>query len=370
MMAEIRVTRTGTPHVETSYRLYRNDDRFEIENVLDRSLMPYVPHSVSSRSYVVSFPFDIHDFEIRSETTTRFLDPVTDSFPRTSLFDWHNVEHALAFFDANRGVAVATDTVEAYNFEQLHVLAPGEWSVSDALLFPRMYDKTDEYEFEGGSIGPFVKEPGTPDTLRYVHHFRSTGPTFDPVEVSRFGFDALEPLPTRVLTRGPGNLPDDAGSYFRVDAPGVLLYTAKPAHVGEGVVLRMTELTGTPTTARIDSDVLAFEGAERVEQDEDGGTPLPADGDAFLVDLGPYETATVRVRATPGWSPIALAVAKDPGSGSVRLSWTGGRDPFTVRRAEDPQFTVAPATPVDEQSGATFDDPVLHDGRTYYYLVE
>ena len=25
---------------------------------------------------------------------------------------------------------------------------------------------------------------------------------------------------------------------------------------------------------------------------------------------------------------------------------------------------------VDEQSGATFDDPVLHDGRTYYYLVE
>ncbi len=370
LMAEIRVTRTGTPHVETSYRLYRGDDRLEIVNVLDRSLMPYVSHEVSSRSYVVSFPFDIHDFAIRSETTTRFLDPVADSFPRASVFDWHNVEHALAFFDATRGVAVATDSVEAYNFEQLHVLAPGEWSVGDALLFPRMYDRSDEYEFEGGTIGPFVKEPGTPDTLRYVHHFRSTGPSFDPVEVSRFGFEALEPLPTRLLARRPGNLPDDTASFFRTDAPGVLLYTAKPAHVGDGVVLRMTELTGSQTTARIDSDVFAFAGAERVEQDEDGGAPLDADGDAFLVDLAPYETATVRVLAAPDWAPIALVVTKDAASGSVQLTWTGGRDPYTVRRAEDARFTVAPATPVDEQSGATFDDPVLEDGRTYYYLVE
>jgi len=370
LMAEVRVTRTGTPHVETVYRLYREDDRIEIENVLDRSLMPYVTLANAYRAYVVSWPFAIANYQIRSETTTRFLDPVADSFDRTSFFDWHNVEHVLAFHDDVRGVAVATDTVDTYHFEQLTNLAAGSWSNSTGLLFPRLYDRGDEYEFEDGSVGPFVKEPGTPDVLRYVHHFRSIGPAFDPVAVSRFGFEAIEPLPTRVLARRPGDLPDDAGSFFRVDAPGVLLYTAKPAHVGDGVVLRMSEIAGTAANVRVDSDVLAFSGAERVEQDEDGGVPLVADGDAFLVPLGPYETATVRVAATSNAAPIVVRVDKDAPSGTVRLTWSGGRSPHTLTRAQDAQFSVAPTTLLDEQPATGFDDPVLEDGASYFYLVE
>lgn len=368
--AAIRVTRTGTSHVETTYRLRRGEDRFEFENVLDRSLMPYVTRSVGTRAYTVSLPFDIHGFSIRTETTTRFLDPLTDGFPRDSVFDWHNVEHTLSFWDGTKGALVAVDRVDAHSFVRFSTFPPPAWTTSHANLLSRLLDKVDEYEFEGGTVGPFTIEPGTSPIHRSVHHVRATAPSFDPVAASRFGFEALTPFTTRVLARRPGNLPDGAASFFRVDAPGVLLYTAKPAESGSGVVLRMTELKGAPaTTVRVSSDVFAWSSPERVEQDEDGGEPLSTDGEAFLVPIGPYETATVRVQAAPAWAPIELRVGKDAGSGTVRLTWTGGVSPYTVVRAEEAAFSGAVTTLVDEQGVAAHDDPVLGDGRTWFYLV-
>jgi len=41
-----------------------------------------------------------------------------------------------------------------------------------------------------------------------------------------------------------------------------------------------------------------------------------------------------------------------------------------LRRAEDPQFHVNPVTLLDHQPQTSYDDPVLNDGRSYYYLVQ
>jgi hypothetical protein len=370
LVAAVKVTRTGTPHVETTYRLYRNEDRFEIENVLDRDEMPYVPQSVGARAYMVTMPFDVHGFEIRAETTTKFLDPVGDAFLRTSLFDWHNVEHALAFWDQNGGVHYALDSVYAHHFENLSSLTSNVYSTGDALLLSRLKDKADEYEFDGGTVGSFEVEPGTSPIFRYTHHVQASGSTFDPVAASRFGFAALSPPETKLIARRPGNLPADGASFFNVDEAGVLPYTLKPAEIGSGVVLRLQELTGASTTAKVDSDVFTLTNPELVELDEEGGSPLTPDGSGFLVPLGAYETLTVRVDATPSWSPITLTVDKNAGAGTVSLSWTGGVTPFTVERAEDAQFTVNPVVVVDEQALNGFDDPVLNDGNTYFYLAK
>ena len=370
MLGALRVTRTGTPHVETIYRLGRGEDRVEWENVLDRTLMPYVPQSLAVRAYTVTLPFDLHGLEIRSETTTRFLDPIRDGFPRPNVFDWHNVEHTLALWDGSAGVLYAVDATDAHHLETFSTLASATWSKDHGLVLSRLVDRSDEYEFEGGTVGPYVMEPDTSPLHRFVHHVRATGPSFDPAAASRFGFEALTPLRSRLLSHRPGNLPLDAASFVRVDAPGVLLYTVKNADDRDGLILRMTELTGTATTARVDSDALALATPERVQQDEEGGTPLTVDGDGFLVPLGPYETATVRVRAAPDWQPIQLLLGKDTASGTVRLEWTGGRTPHTVRRAGDPTFATSASTIADEIPASSWDDPVLADGQTWYYLVD
>jgi hypothetical protein len=367
LVASIQVTRSGTPHVKTIYRLRRGEDRFEFANTLDQAQMPHVNNATGTRAYTVTLPFDVKNFQIRSETTTRFLDPLADGFPRTSVFDWHNVEHTLAFLDGQKGVLYAVVGADAHSFERFSTLPPPAWATGTALVLTRMKDKSDEYEFEGGTIGAFTIEPGTDAILEFTHHGRATAPSFDPPAASRFGFEALNPPLSRFLDRRPGNLPDAAASFAAVDAPGVLVYTMKNAEDGPGIVLRMTELAGAATTARIASETFTLAAPERIEQDEDGGTPLAVDGDGFLVPLQPYETATVRVQAAPDWPSIALRV--DRSAGDVVLTWTGGRAPYTVQRAENAAFTTNPATIVDEQPAASAVDPVVADGKTYFYLV-
>jgi len=154
-----------------------------------------------------------------------------------------------------------------------------------------------------------------------------------------------------------------------VDAANVLAYTIKSADVGDGIVIRLTELGGTQTVAHVSSDVFGVAAAERVEQDEDPGSPLTIGAAGVEVPLTPYETATIRVEAGVSWAPIALTVTKDEVSGDVLLIWTGGVSPFTLRRTEDPKMSQNPVRPVDEQPVTQHADPVLADGQTYFYVV-
>jgi hypothetical protein len=368
--ASLKVARTGTPHVETTYRLDRHDDRVTFDNVLDTTQMPYVSNATGVRAYTVTLPFDVHDFQIRSESTTRFLNPLGDGFSRDTVFDWHNVEHTLAFYDGQKGALYAVDAVDAHNFERFNTFPPPAWSHGNALLLSRLFDKSDEYQFADGSIGPYEIEPGSSPIHRSTHVVRATGPSFDPAAASGFGVDALDALETRLLARRPGNLPDAAASFVGVDLPGVLLYTVKNADNNDGLVLRMTDLTGVAATARIDSQTFTLSAPLRIAHNEAaGGAPLSMSGNGVLVPLTPFETATVRVHATKSWAPIVLAVDKDVAAGTVKLRWTGGVAPYTVRRAADAPFTQDVATPFDEQPATAFDDPILNDGANAFYVV-
>jgi hypothetical protein len=129
----------------------------------------------------------------------------------------------------------------------------------------------------------------------------------------------------------------------------------------------MIELTGSAAVARISSDVFQLLAPERIEHDEEGGTPLAMDGDGFLVPLGAYETATVRVGTGLTWGPVTLMADKGPGA--VHLSWTGGRTPYTLRRSDDALFSTGVVTLVDEQPVTTHDDPALMDDKSYFYLA-
>ena len=134
--------------------------------------------------------------------------------------------------------------------------------------------------------------------------------------------------------------------------------------------MRMTDLTGVAATAVIDSQTFTLSAPSRIAQNEAaGGSPLSMSGNGVLVPLTPFETATLRVHAANSWAPIVLTVDKDAAGGTVKLRWTGGVPPCTVRRAADAAFTVDVATPFDEQPGAAFDDPALNDGVDAFYLV-
>ena len=89
---------------------------------------------------------------------------------------------------------------------------------------------------------------------------------------------------------------------------------------------------------------------------------------AFLTtDGGGYESLTWFRSYAEGCT--TLSVNKNLASGMVELSWSGGVSPFTILRAEDPALIGGRTTLLDEVPATTLADPVLADGRSYFYFV-
>jgi hypothetical protein len=65
----------------------------------------------------------------------------------------------------------------------------------------------------------------------------------------------------------------------------------------------------------------------------------------------------------------ALTVSKDVAAGTVELGWSGGVAPYTLLRAEDPKLILGRTRLADEAQATTLADPVLNDGKSYFYLV-
>src|SRR5262249_6372315 len=97
--------------------------------------------------------------------------------------------------------------------------------------------------------------------------------------------------------------------------------------------------------------------------------PVTVSFDGQLLAYGRNDSTLVTARFP---FPIAANLQAGPlrATGSVHLGWSGGSAPYTLRRADNAAFTIGVTTLVNEQNVTSFDDPVLNDGRSYYYLVD
>lgn len=364
LAASLVVTRDTTPHARAEVRLYRGDDRVEIVNTLDRTRMPYVAGG-ETLTWGVGFPFDVHGFQIRTDRTNRFFDPVTDNFPRDPYFTYHDIEHAMDFWDGTFGVTNACAEAPTHDFQTMATLG-SSIPATDGLLWSRLVQKSDEYQYDDGQYHPVDYEPGTSPLYEFHHELRAHGPHHDPVVVNRFGFDVLAPVPVRLVRDQSGGLPADAAAFLEADDPTVSGYTVKLKENGSGLVLRIAELTGVERTVRISSSLLTLSNPRLLSFVEDESDPLSMDGpDGFLVPIGPYQTVTVGVDAS---LPITLRADKNAAAQAVHLSWSGGAPPFVIERASRPDFLDAIPLQGSWET-RVYDDPALDDGRSWYYRV-
>lgn len=89
---------------------------------------------------------------------------------------------------------------------------------------------------------------------------------------------------------------------------------------------------------------------------------------AFLTtDGGGVESLTWFTQYAEGCT--TLHVDKNAATGTVELQWSGGIAPYTLLRAEDPVLIQGRTALLAQASATTKSDPVLLDGKSYYYLV-
>lgn len=196
--------------------------------------------------------------------------------------------------------------------------------------------------FPTASSGNTPNEPGYSFFMMKYGLDRSGNPTFAVAGQSTdtFGFGSGAPVVTSNGTASGSAL---VWTVFDQDATGVNaeLRAYDPIPQAGIPVLRWSRAVGT--SSKFAPPGIAY------------GRVYVGNRDGHVLSFGP--------------PPIQLVVNPNRATGSVSLHWAGGNAPYTLIRARDADFKVAPATLVDHQAVTSFDDPTLNDGLTYFYLV-
>ena len=90
-------------------------------------------------------------------------------------------------------------------------------------------------------------------------------------------------------------LPANEGSLLRVDNPNVVISTWKVAEDGNGIILRLQELSGAPSHATLESAHWTLAGAWQSSSLEDNLAKLPVTNGSVTISLRPFQVMTLRL---------------------------------------------------------------------------
>jgi alpha-mannosidase len=110
----------------------------------------------------------------------------------------------------------------------------------------------------------------------------------------RAGYELNVPL--RVLAEAPRGGPlASSVTWFRIDAPEIVIETVKQAEDGQGLVVRLYESAGASTRAELACGFALAEAAE-ANLIEEEPKPLDVSGGALRLDFRPFEIRTLRLK--------------------------------------------------------------------------
>lgn len=279
----VRTSARMCPRLEQEIILYDGLKRVDIINRLDKE------ETLAPEAVYFAFPFQVKGGAFRLEIADAVLKPEAEQLPGT-VRDWYAVQNWVEV--ANNELSVVWAPVEA-PLVQLGDINTGKWltrlSQEKAWIFSYAMNNYWMTNFKAGQGGRM--------TFRYAITSRPGRP--DTILSTRFGWEAHSPLIVQGLASdNRGTLPAEGLSFFSLDQPNVLLQAVKRAEDGQGLVVRLREMAGQKTAARLRSFLFPPEGArlEILGIAEDPAEIAAVGGDPGVVTLSPYEIKTVRIK--------------------------------------------------------------------------
>jgi alpha-mannosidase len=149
------------------------------------------------------------------------------------------------------------------------------------------YDGDDETPFQGGDFS--------------FHYTITSGPRFEPVGLSRFAREEVNPFETDPVTYADKlvwraePLDAESGGFVQIDRPEVELMTWKGAEDGRGSILRFYNTGETSVSARATFPHLRFKEAYWSSGTENDIGAAGNGSGALILSLKPHEIRTVRI---------------------------------------------------------------------------
>ncbi len=304
---ELVVTRPGTWWAATRILLENGMKQVTIDNIYDRSRMPFVPLDKNADFYSFEFPFQF------SSTATIMVDDgigfhtlPKDYLPGAKVDEVAAI-HAIALEDSADVPPSAVTLLQRENFFDVPISWPGSSGEPPTFLNEirvnalRKADQADTAD-QGVVTLPTV-EPGY-GPLYSSSFVLTVAPKFDPAASWRQGWEfnvplAIAMLPSDRKPRSP------SGSFLDLSAPNVAILAFRPSTDGnpDHYMLRLQEIAGRDTTFSLRSE-LKIAGVAETSMTEDqvihSALNLPQ------ITIGGHETLTLQLtipHSENDWSP-------------------------------------------------------------------
>ncbi len=272
----------GCRTIETEIFLYDGINRVDITNRLDKE-DTRVPEAV-----YFAFPFKVDKGGFIFEIADGMMRPETDQLPGTTR-DWLTAQHWVEA--ANGEHAVVWSPVEAPLIE-FGDINTGKWlkklEIPNTTVF--------SYAMNNYWMTNFKASQGGAVTFRYAITSRAGGS--DPVRSSRFGWEVHTPLQAAWVPAEANGKETAAGrSFLAAGSPNVLVQAVKAAEDGNGLIVRLRELAGRNTDARLRSVFLKGAGvkAELADTEWTEGKPVEVADGEVTVPLRAFGIQTLRI---------------------------------------------------------------------------
>jgi len=224
--------------------LYHNCKRIDFVNRMDKV------ETLKKEGGYFAFPFAFKNPQIRLEIPDGVIRPEIDQLP-AACRDWYCVQNFATISDG--GAAVAWSAVDS-PLVTLQDVNRAQWR--------------DHIKIENGSVFAYVfnnywftnykASQGGPLTFRFS---MTSARSVSDIQAKRFGETVHQPLVCKIVNATPGAKNSTSRSFVSVAGDDIILQAVAPARFTDGVVLRLREMSGKATTARVDVRGISFKRA-------------------------------------------------------------------------------------------------------------
>lgn len=275
----VAIQAKGIRSAVCTYALPAETKALDIRWMLDKE------HITDPESVFIAFPFQLDKPQFRADINGIPITPEQEQL-NGAVRDWYPIQRWVNVNDGERGV-----TIVPLDAPLVHLggVTTGKWAEKLEPESPTVMS----WALNNHWMVNFKASQGGSIPLRY-RLTTHDGPQSDEA-CARFGSETLtQPIVLRDFIRKPGE--PSEGRWIEIDDAAGMLITAKPADNGQGIVLRIQNVTGNPKSCGLTFPAFKLSGAYLVSPIEDNLEPLALESaNKLCVDVPKRAVVSVRV---------------------------------------------------------------------------
>lgn len=276
-MIAVEIQGPGIRRARCTYTLESHQKQLAVDWVLDKE------HEKGIEAVFIAFPFNLGNPQFRADVNGTPFTPEEDQLHGT-VRDWYPVGRWVDVSDGAHGV-----TLTPLDAPLVHLggITTGKWARRLEPEGPTVMS----WAMQNHWMVNFKASQGGEIPLRY-RLTTHTGPCND-LTATRFGAEsATQPVTLRdYLRTGP-----EQGQFVEMSSDAPALVTAKPADDGEGIILRVQNVTASHQRIPLSFLEVVVTAAALTSPLEIDGEALPVTNGSIQVPVDPLAVQSVRVR--------------------------------------------------------------------------